>query len=267
MRKLLFLLSTLSLLVACGKNATANDIDDTSLAKVYLAGEMKIGISVPFPPLAFAEGGEYKGYDIDILNEVCTILEIDAKFIEIDWDKKDELLASGEIDALASGFSKTPERESEYGMTVPIIQNVQCIVVRKGDDRFLDFESLKTYSVGCQIGSSAESYVQNKILNGFEIRIQSYPDVSTALAGLKNNLVDAVIADLVVVNYTLQKNRLSSLKILPTALQNEQYVYAFRKEDKALIHEVNRTLAQMAEDGVLGQITKKWFTNDISLIR
>lgn len=267
MRKFFLAFVFMSLLFSCKKNSAKDDINDTSLARVYLNGVLKVGVNIPFAPLCFLDRGEKVGYDIDVLNEVCAILDVVPEYVVIDWEEKDKLLASGEIDMIASGFSKTPEREKEYGMSLPLLKNAQCIVVREDEKRFKTFADLETFSVACNTASTAEYYIQDKIKYGFGIRFNSYKNIEASFIDLKTHEADAVMVDIVLAKYFLSKEKNSRFKILQEAILPEEYVYAFRKEDKVLIDAVNSTLKIMAEDGVLTQITKKWFTNDISLIR
>lgn len=267
MKRFIYVLLCLMLLCSCNKNNEETDIDDISLSKIYLSGTLKIGVNGPRAPLFFTEKAEYTGFDVDVLNEVCAILDVVPEYIMIDWDKKYELLQSGKIDMIASGFSETPERKEQYGMSLPIIKNVQCIIVRADETRFKTFDDLKGHSVCFNVGSTAESYVEQRVRDGFDVQIQRSSNVSLAFKNLKTRAVDAIITDIVVANYTISQGPQNVFKMLNTAIIPENYVYAFRKEDKALMNAVDVTLKEMAQDGVLSQITKKWFRNDVSLIR
>ena len=75
MKRLFLVLFFLLALFSCRRAGTANNIDDISLAKVYLAGKLKVGVDIPFAPLAFMEQNEYVGYDIDVIN-MCRLIGI-----------------------------------------------------------------------------------------------------------------------------------------------------------------------------------------------
>ena len=53
---------------------------------------------------------------------------------------------------------------------------------------------------------------------------------------------------------------------LSESLASEEYGIAFRKNDIKLTNEVQSILEQMAADGTVAAISKKWFGNDISVI-
>ncbi len=58
---------------------------------------------------------------------------MDIEFIEIDWDKKTELLAKGEIDLIWNGMKRTDELESSITCSNPYLSNAQVIVMRQKD--------------------------------------------------------------------------------------------------------------------------------------
>lgn len=58
---------------------------------------------------------------------------MDIEFIEIDWDKKTELLAKGEIDLIWNGMTRTDELESSITCSNPYLLNAQVIVMRQKD--------------------------------------------------------------------------------------------------------------------------------------
>ncbi|MBQ7611988.1 MAG: amino acid ABC transporter substrate-binding protein [Spirochaetaceae bacterium] len=260
----LLLLLVLSF-TACQKQEVG--LDDISLSRLYLNGSIKIGLDVPYQPLAYVKDGYFVGFDIDVIDEICAVLDLTPEYIAIDWGKKDELLENGDIDIIASGFSKTPEREPYYGMSEPYIPNVLCIVVRSNETRFTDFQSLNGMRVGFMRGSTAQDYLEMHQDESFSIESRPYATLNEALQNLSSMAVDAVLGDMIVVSYLTNVENRTNLKILPVALSREYFVYGFRKNDKALLNAFNESLRQLARDDILAKITRKWFKNDISLLR
>lgn len=268
MKRVLVLLLTILILISCQKRYNQVSEDDISLAKVYLNGKLRIGVNGPFAPLFFMQNRESVGYDVDVLNEVCAVLDVQPEYVQMLWGEKDELLENGTIDMIASGFSRTTDRVGKYKMSIPILQNLQCVIVRNDDTRHFDsIESLSDTTLGCEAGSTAENYIKDMIKKGSTIKLASFDSNFIALSNLQDKKIDAVIGDIVFIAYELQKSNIKNLTVLNFALQNEYYVYAFRKNDNALVTAVNEVLKEMAEDGVLSKITTKWFGSDISLIR
>ena len=87
----------------------------------------------------------------------------------------------------------------------------------------------------------------------------------TALNDLEIKSIDGVVMDLIVANYSIQQGK-KNFVVLSETLAPEKYGIAFSKKNKKLRDNVQKTLEDMAKDGTLAEITKKWFGSDISKI-
>ncbi|PIE97658.1 MAG: hypothetical protein CR988_06800 [Treponema sp.] len=258
---------TLILVFSCHKKRSDIYNDDISLAKIYLKEKLSIGLSIPFPPMAdYDSNGNLVGYDIDVLTEVCNRLEVKPDFIIIDWSEKLDLLKSEQIDVLASGFGLTPERVGVYLMTRPLVQNAQVLVVRSDSTNINSMKDLQGKFIGAQTGSTGEAIIADLMDKGFKCKLQTYSQIEIEISELKNRKLDALIIDLLVINSYIHEEKLD-FRILNEALEDEKYVFAFRLGDKALKEEVEKILLEMARDGYLEMLTRKWFYANISLIR
>jgi polar amino acid transport system substrate-binding protein len=77
-------------------------------------------------------------------------------------------------------------------------------------------------------------------------------------------LIIVAIMTLVLISGCNSKN--AEYIVLDEVLADEQYAIGFRKADKALRDEVQKTLVEMKKDGTLAEITEKWFDEDISTV-
>ena len=55
--------------------------------------------------------------------------------------------------------------------------------------------------------------------------------------------------------------------VLSDCLSEEECAVAFRKGDVALRDKVQQIIGEMKADGKLGDISKKWFGSDITIVR
>lgn len=102
-------LVAVSLLAGCKKEESAKD---TSLEYVKENKKLIVGLDPAFPPMGFAdENQKIVGFDIDLANEVCKRMGIEAELTPIDWDTKEQELNTKGIDCIWNGFSKSPSRE------------------------------------------------------------------------------------------------------------------------------------------------------------
>ena len=239
---------------------------DLSLYKVQQKGEFVLGLDDSFPPMGYRdENGDIVGFDIDAAREVCKRLGVELKVQPIDWAAKEQEIATGNIDCIWNGFTKTPERLKVLSFSHPYVKNAQVVVVR-GDSAINTLEDLSGKKVGLQAGSSAEAAVQDT--PGLEASLKEivpFKENLTALMDLEIGGVDAVVLDLLVANDNIKRMG-KDFRILDETLTEEEYAIGFRKADLALVEAVDNALLEMAEDGTLAEIAEKWFGADITVV-
>jgi len=87
-------------------------------------------------------------------------------------------------------------------------------------------------------------------------RIRLYKDDNQTLLELHKGVLDGVITDKVVGIYLMNSGQFD-MKPLGVPLRSEKIAVAFRKEDDALLKEVNKILEAMRQDGTLSSLIKK----------
>ena len=74
---------------------------------------------------------------------------IELKLQPIDWNNKQSELENGNVDCLWNGFSKTPERDEQFNLSIPYMKNEQIILV-KTDSDYQTLEDLAGKTIGVQ---------------------------------------------------------------------------------------------------------------------
>lgn len=249
-----------------GATSNAATSTDKSLENVLAKKKLVLGLDDSFPPMGFRnEANEIVGYDIDLAREVCFRLGIELAPQPIDWNAKEQELATGEIDCIWNGFTITEERKQALTFTRPYLKNAQVIVV-KTDAPYTTLADLSGKKGGLQAGSSSVDALEDAPdFKASLTEVIEYKDYLTALMDLDVGGVDAIIIDLVVANDNINRSG-KAFRILEETLGAEEFGIGFRKGDLALANKVWETLEAMAKDGTLAQITTTWFGTDISII-
>lgn len=292
MKKVLAALMALALAAtcaACGDNggssstggedsngsSSAAATDDQSWEKVESAGTLVLGLDDAFPPMGYkdTETGDIIGFDIDIAKEVCSRLGIELKLQPIDWNNKQSELENGNVDCLWNGFSKTPERDEQFNLSIPYMKNEQIILV-KTDSDYQTLEDLAGKTIGVQADSSAESALEaeeNKEFKDSLGEIVKIEDYAMAVLEIQNRTIDAISIDEVVARFYLN-NDPDAYRILSDSdgnalsLATEDYVIGFRKSDNALKEKVEEALREMSSDGTMKTISEEWFGEDVTTV-
>ena len=267
MKKFLAILITvsLSLTVLFASGSSESGVDN-SLADVQEKGTFILGLDDSFPPMGFrSESGEIVGFDIDTAKEVANRLGVELITQPIDWNSKEQELATGNIDCIWNGFTVTPEREEVMIFSEPYLRNAQVVVVRN-DSEFQTLADLAGATIGVQAGSSAQEAIEDTPdFNDSIDEVIEFKDNLTALMDLEIGGLDGVVMDLVVANYSIQTSG-KDFRVLDETLTEEEYAIGFRKNDVALRDAVNTELEAMAADGTLAEISSTWFGDDITVV-
>ena len=133
--------------------------DETGKAdfdKIIASGELVIGYTI-FAPIAYEEGNELVGFDIDLAKAVCTKLGIDAKFQIINWNSKVFELNSGAIDVIWNGMTITDEIKESTSVTIAYLKNKQVAVVRVEDEaKYKSLDDMKDATICVEAGSAGQ---------------------------------------------------------------------------------------------------------------
>lgn len=225
-----------------------------------------VGLDASFPPFGYkGKDGSFEGFDLDLAREVCKRNGWTFKAQPIDWDSKDMELSSGTIDCIWNGFT-IDGREDKYTFSKPYIDNSQVVVVPE-DSGISGLKDLAGKLVEVQADSSALRTLEDggeraELAKTFGALNQS-PDYNTAFMDLEAGACEAVAMDAGVAKYQIDK-RGGGYVILEEKLSTEQYAVGFKLGNEKLRDKVQKTLDEMAEDGTLMEIAKKWSEQGVS---
>ncbi len=184
--------------------------------------------------------GAYTGYGIELLNLISQYSHLNFEYVGFDksWEEMQDMLERGEIDVVTSA-RKTRERAETFAFSLPIERNSTVLSVQAQNEKIRsgDYSTYDGMTVGMLSGSS-----QNRSLpefaeeNGFTYHAREYDDLARMEADLQSGAIDAIL--------TSTLRRAENEKLLDTI--EVDYFYAItRKDDQALVQEINYALSQM----------------------
>jgi polar amino acid transport system substrate-binding protein len=265
LRRLAVLALGASLLALAGCNKPADNPAQSAASAAAPAAPAKIviGLDDNFPPMGFRdEKHELVGFDIDLAREAAKRLGAQVEFKPIDWGAKEAELNGRRVDALWNGLTITDERKKNIGFTDPYLENRQIIVVTN-ESPVKTKADLASKTVGVQDGSTAVDAVERDANTAKSLKeLKKFSDNVTALMDLKTGRLDAVVVDEVVGRYYLTKKP-GEYRVLEENFGTEQYGVGVRKEDTALLAQLQDALSKMKQDGAAARISTQWFGQDI----
>lgn len=223
-----------------------------------------VGFDAEFPPFGFVnENGEYDGFDLALAKELCVRLGWEFKAVAINWDSKDNELATGSISCIWNGFTCTG-RENEYTWSDAYVDN-SIVVVVKADSGIQSLADLAGKTVMVQSASSgADALNGNTALKDTLKQVVELGDYNLGFMELKQGSVDAIVVDQGVAAYQIANNE-GNYVILDEAVSTEQYAVGFLKGNTELRDQVNAELLKMAQDGTMEKIGEAYVQDGLVL--
>ena len=202
---------------------------------------------------------ELVGFDVEIAEAVADKLGLEISFQETQWDAIFAGLEAGRFDVIGNQVSINPEREEKYLFSDPYTVSPGVIVVLEDDDSIAGFDDL-----------AGKTTAQSLTSNWYELAQESGATVEAvegwaqAVALLKQDRVDATINDkLTFLDYETTDGP-TGLKIAAETDDPASSAFAFTKDKQALVDAIDEALAELREEGVLAEISEKYFGADVT---
>lgn len=261
---ILVVIVVVALFSACSP-AKESSTADESLQYVLDNGKLVMGLDDSFPPMGFRdEGNNIVGYDVDLAMAVAEKLGVELVLQPIAWSSKELELDGMNIDCIWNGMSIDKARQAAMAMTEPYLANEMVFITNSGSD-ITSLAGLAGKKIGVQTGSTAEGALENAVGIKSVVEVFGFDSNLTAFLDLETGGIDAVLIDSVVARYAITENG-SDFVVIDEAVSEEFYGVGFRKADVALRDKVWATLNELTAEGVVAEISKKWFSEDVSLI-
>lgn len=243
----------------------ANDsrtVSAASAADAPAEGQKKklvMGTSADYPPYESVDAknnGEIIGLDIDIAKYITSQLGYELEIANMDFNGLIAALQTGRVDFVMSAMSATDERRQNVDFSDTYYAARNTIVSKKSAPLESE-ESLAGKRVGAQLGSTQDLYAET--IEGAELKkLNKIPDL---IQELNSGRIDAAIVEDAVAVEMTNANPDLTMHFLPADSAENGYAIAFPKES-ALVNDFNGVLAEMAENGKLEEITRKWFSDE-----
>lgn len=241
---LLVLVSVLSsaMLFGCKKSETA------------AADTLIVGTNAEFPPFEYIEQGQIVGFDVDLMNEISKLTGKKVEFKNMAFDSLLIAMQTGKINCIISGMTATDERRQHVNFSTPYFISKQAIIVPENSD-IQKFEDLKGKKIGVVIGYTGDMVVTDMYKDTSSIT--RYEATGQAIMALTAGKVDAAVLDMEPAKEYVANNE--GIKVLDTALAEEEYSIALPKDKTALLDEINKALQTLKENGTYDKIYVKYF--------
>ena len=229
--------------------------------------ELVIGITY-FAPMNYKDGDKLVGFETEFATAVCEKLDMTPKFQVIDWGSKEKELNSNNIDCVWNGMTIDEERKQNMLISIPYMQNKQvAVVLAENAEKYANLDNLDGVTVVAEKESAGEAVATKDAT----FANASYTAVATQATALQE--VKAKTAEIAIVDYVMSIGSIGEgtsyedLVVIDKDFAPEEYGIAFKKGNTELCDKVNKAIQELADDGKLEEIAKRYKLQDLLLVK
>lgn len=254
-------------LVGCGGSSTSGTSSAGSSAgsaasspkdgyTLVKDGTLTVGTAAEYEPFEYMEDGQYKGFDLDLIQDIAKKLCLTVEFANVDFDTIVPGVSSGaKYDVGIGAITVTPERKKEVDFTDSYYMDDQAIVTMKDNaditgDNYKEKLDSADAKIAVQSGSTAEAFAKENFPNAELVPFKNATDCFSALqAGQSVALVTnrSVAAQLVATSFDNEQ----VVKLISTG---EEYAIAVNKDNSGLKDAINKALKELTDDGTVDSL-------------
>ncbi|WP_043845489.1 ABC transporter substrate-binding protein [Crystallibacter crystallopoietes] len=237
-------------LSGCSAQASA----ENSLGTIS-PGELRVGTLTDAKPYAYIEGGEQKGFDVDMLREVAKRLDLDVEFVNQEFSALLPSVANGQLDVATASISNTEERRKVVDFSDTYFIGYISVLANPESGIGEDPKSLAGKRLGIVQGTIQDAYAQKNFTGAELVR---FPDNNAAVSAMKSGTIDAHFLDFPVAEDYAAANEGMTVAI-NVPVPEFPVGFAVNKNDSELKEAINQELKEIIADGTWLEIEKGYF--------
>ena len=227
-----------------------------------LKGRMlKVGSDTTYPPFEFVDTKTNRivGFDVDLVNAICNLINCKAQFITTNFDTIFVALAQKQFDMVVSGVTVTDERKKTVDFGDSYLKYGETLLIKAGDTTVKSKDDLKNTKiiVGVQTGTSNEQTAL-KLVADQKAQIKRYDTFDQAVAALIAGDVNCVEIDQPAALGYMATNP-GKIQTIQDTFTSDDLAMAFQKGDKELVDAFNAGLKAIRDNGTYNNIQDFWF--------
>ena len=231
---------------------------ESNLNKILSSGELRVGTTGDWDPMTIKDPAtnKYKGFDIDVMNELAKDMGVKVKFVAAEWKTIVSGITSDRYD-ISTSVTKTPKRAEVAGFTDTYYKyGTVPLVLKKNLKKFSTWESLnnENVTIATTLGTSqeekAKEFFPKSKLNSVEAPARDFQEV---LAGRADgNITSSTEANKLVVKYP-------QLAIVPDGEKNPAFLAMMvAKGDDEWRNYVNSWIKKKKSSGFFTKLLAKY---------
>jgi len=238
--------------------STASANAESKLQEIIKNGELRVGTTGDWDPMTLKDPAtnKYKGFDIDVMNQLAKDMGVKVKYVPTDWKTIVSGITSKRYD-ISTSVTKTPKRAEVAGFTDTYYKyGTVPLVLKKNLKKYSTWDSLnnKKVTIATTLGTSqeekAKEFFPKSNLKSVEAPARDFQEVLSGRAD--GNITSSTEANKLVITYP-------QLAIVPDGERNPAFLAMMvGKKDKDWNNYVNKWIKDKKSSGFFETLLAKY---------
>ncbi len=248
---------TLSLLVLLLLTGCGGLHGGKGVARIKEAGVLRVAMDPSFPPFESIDGqGQIVGLDVDMAKALGERMGVRVEFVTTTYDGLYDALVTGRADVIISALYPDPSRTQDFAFSSPYFNAGEVLIVAVNSP-IQSLDDVGGRHIIAVFGTDGHmEALRWQTIYAPPPQVTTAETEQEALAALLDGRCDGAIVS----NLTALAAQMEGLpvRIVQPFVTDEIYVIAARREDADLVAALSQLLQQLASDGTLDQLTRRW---------
>jgi polar amino acid transport system substrate-binding protein len=233
-----------------------------ALDRIQKSGQLRIGMTGDYPPLNMIDRTDQNiGLEPDLARALAITLGVELVIVNKPFAELIPALENGEVDAVMSGMTMTPQRNMSVAFAGPYFVSGKAVLTRSEtlaratQPGILDESSVKLVTLE---GTTSQGFVENAMPKSTLVTAPTY---EKAVAMVIGGEVDALVADYPICVVSVLRNPGAGLQSVISPFTFEPIGIALPADDMLFVNLVQNYLKSLEGTGLLDQVRLKWFAD------
>lgn len=253
----------LSALAGCAQEKPqATGMGDDLLAAIRARGEITVALEGTWAPWGYHDGqDQLVGYDVEVSRRIAEKLGVAVNFVEGEFNGLLAGLEDGRYDIIVNGVGIDENRREKYDFSVPYAYDRTAVIVRADDDSIQAMEDLDGKQTANTLYSTYAAVAEQ-----YGAQVTGVDDFIQTIELLTTGRIDATLNAEVSYNDYMAQHPDAPIKVACMVPEATQVAIPMRKgeETAALREAIDQALTELAEEGVLTELSLRYFGMDLT---